>query len=228
LKVIATDSRGIETISDPLLLTVRPQNDTFEDRTLLQGDQPASLFYIGAGTIDQGEPPLPNLGYLQLGSTWWTWIAPASGRVLAQIKSEGAGAALAVYLGTNISEIALVAQNAGTGTLTFDAVAGRTYHIRVVGNFLDTEPLRLSLAGDWVRLNATTSPTGDVLLSFDATVEPAANLRVEYSSDLVTWKPAGTGIIEDRVRFTWRDAGPPATERHPNDVKTRFYRIVRE
>lgn len=227
LRVVATDDRGIQTISGPVSLTMRPGNDTFAERTLLSGDHPAAIFHPGAGTLEPGEPALAELGYPERSSTWWSWTAPASGRVRVQVTSAGSAAAIAVFSGTSLSQLSPIAQNAGSGMLTFVAEAGRTYQIRVIGNYLDTESLRLSIEGDWVRLKPP-APRGTVTLTFDATpFETADTLRVEYSPDLIHWTPANTDLMLDRGRFTWRDASPPVSSA-PQPEAARFYRIVRE
>jgi hypothetical protein len=186
------------------------------------------MFHPAAGTIENGEPPVMDLGYAELSSTWWSWQAPASGRVRVRVTSVQSGAALAVFGGTNVSRLNLVAQNAGAGALTFDAVAGAVYQIRVLGNYMDHEPLRLDIAGEWGRLELSRNAGGTVDLMFPAPSAGVTGLRVEYSSDLRNWKPAGTEIVEDRKWFSWRDGGVPATEAAPRNLPARFYRVVRE
>lgn len=65
---------------------------------------------------------------------------------------------------------------------------------------------------------------GDVLLEFP-TVSGTRYL-IEYSQDMLTWKPAAVAIKASGSRTQWIDNGPPKTDNHPSSVTSRIYRVV--
>lgn len=222
LVAVAADQFGIETVSPPLRVTVRPRNDSFPERSSIAGNQFSVTFSPLAGSFEASEPFLPDLGSLQLGSTWWSWTAPNTGPAHLQLGSGSAGI-LAVFTGSTFADLRLVGQSTEAGTIRFDARAGRTYHIRVVCNSVDSLPVTLSMRR--LVFLATTLADGSVSLQFDALGESA---RIEYSSDLITWKQAQGAILTGMDTSTFTDSGPPVTEVHPNQEKIRFYRLVAE
>ncbi|HEX7859605.1 MAG TPA: Ig-like domain-containing protein [Verrucomicrobiae bacterium] len=228
LSLVATDERGLKTVFEAGAITVRPQNDSFAERLQLLGESPSIQIRPGGGTLETGEPSVVGLSYTERSSTWWSWTAPASGVVRVQVVSTQSPASLAIFSGSTLSQLTLVAQTISPQILTLNAVAGQTYQIRVVGNAQDTQPLRLSITGDWLRLNIGKGINGTMNLSFNLETLPPGNLLVEYSSDLRTWKRAATGFVPAGGAFAWLDAGLPATEKPPGGEGARFYRVVRE
>ena len=226
LVAVAADDRGIETVSLPVRLAVRARNDAFADRAILNGEGVRTMFSPAAGTVERGESRLAELGYPQRSSSWWTWTAPGSGPVRLQVVSAGAAAAVAVFTGNSIGQLTLVGQNAGTGVIRFEAEGGRAYQVRVIGNSADSAPIELSLSMETPRINGFSLVDGSVTLNLEADAE--RTIFVEYSNDLKTWKRAAGPIPPGTTEPTWTDAGPPVTERHPREEKTRFYRVVAE
>jgi len=56
----------------------------------------------------------------------------------------------------------------------------------------------------------------------------AADFAVEYSHDMQEWKRAGDVVIVGGAnRVQWIDAGAPKTSKHPDEVATRYYRVVK-
>ncbi len=130
-------------------------NDNFADRVTLGGQtNQVSGFSLGASK-ELGEP---NHGGNAGGrSLWWTWTAHITGPVLVTTLTSTFDTTLAVYTGTNLTTLTLVAENdepslaeasalisvlfpgaAGQaslngGTLLFTGVAGQTYQIAVDG-----------------------------------------------------------------------------------------------
>jgi hypothetical protein len=219
LVVRAIDDRGIETISVPVSVTVRPGNDRFLDRGHLTANRFELMFSPAAGTLESGEKYVPTLGLPHPSSTWWSWSAAAGGPVRLQVESQSSPVALGVFTGSSLADLTLVQQNLASGILEFEAEAGRTYQIRVWADSNDTVPIALSMRR--VMFTANPLANGSVRLNFDSLDEPA---RIEYSSDLLTWKRA-----EGDLSFnTWIDAGPPITDKHPAQERVRFYRLVIE
>ena len=49
--------------------------------------------------------------------------------------------------------------------------------------------------------------------------------QVEYSDELPNWKLSPTGFLTGSgAILNWTDAGPPATDSSPTNVRQRFYR----
>ncbi|MDB6110334.1 MAG: hypothetical protein JWR69_2084 [Pedosphaera sp.] len=55
---------------------------------------------------------------------------------------------------------------------------------------------------------------------------PNRSYSVQYSSDLVNWKTAQTGITGDGTVMQWIDDGAPKTECAPAATSARFYKVV--
>jgi Ca2+-binding RTX toxin-like protein len=116
----------------------KPANDDFANATALRAGGVDSLIHTNAGASKEtGEPH--HAGNAGGRSVWWKWTAPRSGVVYL-----GAGAhcfneidmLLAVYTGTSVDALREVARDHGSGcssSLSFRAMAGRTYRIAVDG-----------------------------------------------------------------------------------------------
>lgn len=112
-------------------------NDNFQNATPV-----SSLFPTVAGlnigaTREPGEPAHGNTG--QGHSVWWTWTASHEGPVTMSTAHSQFDTLLAIYTGTNVAELSLVAENddISPGNLqsevTFQAIAGTTYRIAIDG-----------------------------------------------------------------------------------------------
>lgn len=106
--------------------------DAFEDRPKVTG---ASAILVGnaAGTtIESGEPP-HNKGQPNTNTLWWSWTAPATGRVnIDGLGSRTGPIGLAAYSGTSLFGLAQVAQNfegPDKVRIDFPVEAGETYSI---------------------------------------------------------------------------------------------------
>lgn len=73
---------------------------------------------------------------------------------------------------------------------------------------------RLSFAG-----------TGDVLLEFDSVA--GAVYFIQYTTDLTNWITVQSPVNGNGSKVQWIDNGPPKTDCHPRDCRTRFYRLIR-
>ncbi len=112
-----------------------PANDNFTNAAVLTGTS-VSLTTTNLGaTREAGEPA--HAGNTGGKSVWWKWTAPMS--ALFQLDTTGStyDTLLAVYTGTAVSSLALVASNdnasGSTSLLTFPAAAGSTYYFAVDG-----------------------------------------------------------------------------------------------
>ncbi len=70
----------------------------------------------------------------------------------------------------------------------------------------------------------STASDGRMLVSFDSV--PGQLYYIEYSDDLVVWKPSYPPVTALGVVSQWVDNGWPKTENHPASVKKRFYHVL--
>ena len=113
-------------------------NDDFADATPIVG---FGLF-LGDNTMatkEAGEPD--HAGDPGGASIWWRWTSPSNGTVFADTMDCTFDTVLAVYTGTDVSNLTGVASNDDVvdtveqSRVRFQAVLGTTYHIAVDGHF---------------------------------------------------------------------------------------------
>jgi hypothetical protein len=119
-----------------LLLEARPGNDDFASRSTLTGTNVTATSFNVNASKETGEPN--HAGDIGGKSVWWTWTAPATRSMIVSTVGSGLDTLLAVYTGTTVSNLTLVASDdEGGGNRTsltnFSAVAGTTYQIAVDG-----------------------------------------------------------------------------------------------
>ncbi|MBM3873037.1 MAG: hypothetical protein FJ382_04760 [Verrucomicrobia bacterium] len=126
----------------------RPFNDDFAARSRLVGELIQARAGSEGATLESGEPTPPEGGGATL---WWTWTAAGAGTVNVDTRGSGFDTVLAVYEGASLGGLSLVDSNddfAGgqvASSVTFAAVAGRTYQIAVGGKGNATGLVLLSL-----------------------------------------------------------------------------------
>ena len=149
---IALDGRDGQTGSSAFLLQVSstPANDDFAQSGTLSSSGANVLAFNRNATKQPGEPN--HAGNAGGQSVWWNWTAPAARKVTVSTAGTGFDTLLAVYTGTNVSSLTLVAANdnasAGvtTSTVVFESVEGLTYRIAVDGHDGQEGDLVLTLA----------------------------------------------------------------------------------
>jgi hypothetical protein len=116
-------------------LEVPPTNDSFANRIPIVG-LPAIVRGTNSGsTLEIGEPI--HAGLKGFGSSWWTWLAPTNGPVVLAIRGSDGNGKLAVYTGSSVDALSLLASNqAPTGFTTniavqFNSSAGTAYQIAI-------------------------------------------------------------------------------------------------
>jgi hypothetical protein len=118
-------------------ILTRPVNDTFINATSIAGNAGQASGTNVAATKEAGEPN--HAGNAGGKSVWWRWTAPASGSVTITTAGSDFDTLLAVYTGSAVSVLDLVAQDdndgnpGGTSTVMFAAQARTTYQIAVDG-----------------------------------------------------------------------------------------------
>lgn len=123
--------------------------DLFADATNLEG---AWVKLAANSSTASKEPGEPNHAGKPGGkSLWWNWTAPSSGQVRVSTAGSAFDTVLAVYQGSEVSALLLVAQNdnaggARTSGVRFKAEAGTTYRIAVDGASAVGGSIALSIA----------------------------------------------------------------------------------
>lgn len=220
-------------IANPLSLTM-DSHKTITARFKQAGDDFISaLPIVGASATVYGtnvgmtkEPGEPNHAGNPGGkSIWWRWTAPASGPVTITTAGSTFTTLLGVYTGPTVSNLTVMASdiNSSGGTnrsrVTFDAVAGVTYHIAVDGYNAASARITLSLTssgGTLVRLFPFPRlPDGTARI--DLTGEPNRTYWFEYSDDLIAWTPLSSVTTSGSGTCTFTDSSAAG-------VDVRFYR----
>ncbi|MGI8904933.1 MAG: YncE family protein [Candidatus Sumerlaeaceae bacterium] len=124
-----------------------PANDNFANSILIMGESGSVTGSNTNGTKETGEPN--HAGYPGGKSVWWRWVAPITKVVEFDTKTSNFDTLLAVYTGSSVSALTLIAsddQSGGfsTSKLQFSAVAGTTYHIAVDGYSAASGNIKLS------------------------------------------------------------------------------------
>lgn len=115
-----------------------PANDAFANAQLLTGTPTSVSGGNGCATKEPGEPN--HAGHYGGLSVWYRWVAPYNGTVRINTIGSDFDTLLAVYRGTSVSALTLVAQNDDIVPLTdrvsqlsFTAVSNTTYRIAIDG-----------------------------------------------------------------------------------------------
>jgi hypothetical protein len=128
-------TNGLGDVTYTVTLDVRPVNDTFSAGYTIGVNQSLSGTNVNA-TKEAGEPTHANNAGGR--SVWWAYNAQVSSPVTISTAGSNFDTLLAVYTGSSVNALALVAQNddfnnTPQSQLTFQAVAGTTYFIAVDG-----------------------------------------------------------------------------------------------
>lgn len=128
-------------------------------------------------------------------SIWWRWVAPASGEISLSTAGSSFNTLLAVYTGSSVSSLTLVAadNNSLGGTnrsrVTFNATAGVAYNIAVDGYNGASSRITLSMVG----ASAASAPqlinilrVGN-LMQFTVSGDANRTYTLETSTNLIFW-----------------------------------------
>ncbi len=172
IEVTATDALGITAYYD-VSVTIVPANDLFANRTPIS-TIPAILTGSNAGgRKESGEPN--HAGDPGGASVWWSWTSSFSGTVSVYADLldpwDNEAPLLAVYTGTALSSLRVVATNNPAGLIgpahvKFVASAGVTYQIAVDGQYGTTGDITLRLIHSTPPVVSITAPKdGDQFLA---------------------------------------------------------------
>lgn len=220
VQALATDDRGLTTASSEVRLVVNyapPPNDKFSDRISLTGMFLVTPADTRSATLEPGEP-ISALGP-GAGSVWWSWTAPASGKVTLACSRDHA--LLGVYVGSSVASLVAIATNATYGDspaqLTFEAFSGVEYEIALVCQSGAIGPAQLSLFQDARELQGP-SLRANGTFAFRLISAPGRTWIIETGTDLIQWSPVATGYCASGVlEFLDRNAA---------SYPRRFYRAV--
>lgn len=107
-------------------------NDNFADARTLTGEMIEDYGDNSLATLEPGDPEY-SAGW-QINSIWWTWTASKTGPIRVSAAGSSFWAFVHVFTGDAVDHLSLVAMGDSNNDLTFNAVAGTTYRIRVVGS----------------------------------------------------------------------------------------------
>ena len=163
-----TDSRnGLTKPRLDLAAAAHPANDNFSARVTLSGNSGTASGTTLLGTEEVGEPnPVANSSQH---TSWWKWVAPASGQVSLDTHGSGFDTLLSVYTGSAVNALQPVAWNDNDGSagltsgVLFEAKAGTEYEIAVDG---------ISGAQGQVTLNWALNASAQANLSITSMVGP--------------------------------------------------------
>jgi len=134
------DITGAQSLYGPGPYGAVPPNDNFANATAISfsGSSTTLTGFNTNATKEVGEPN--HAGNIGGRSVWWKWTAPASTMVTLDTKGSYFDTTLAVYTGSAVSMLTLVAANDDiqdgvrqNSSLTFNATADTTYYIAVDG-----------------------------------------------------------------------------------------------
>jgi hypothetical protein len=128
-----------------------PFNDDFAQAPVLNSPR-ATVRLNWLGASQEIDEPL-HAGQASLGSVWWQWTAPSDGRLQLDTLGSGFDTLLAVYTGTEVTNLTALASNddgaeTTTSRVRLPVTAGTTYRVAVAD--------KAGAAGDLV-LNVTFS-----------------------------------------------------------------------
>ena len=185
-----------------------PTNDFFAKATTLVGASALTNVNTTRATRESFEPaPLLDPIGFSTRSVWYRWIAPQSGPVYMTTEWSDFDTVLAVYTGTNLSSVSLVASNdddptgGQTSALIFNAIAGTEYRIGIAGYRGAAGNLVFALNQNAFYLPRliTQFLPGRLLLSIPDAPKP---LLLEGSTDLVHWGAVRILSATDQLEVT--------------------------
>jgi hypothetical protein len=141
------DSVGEVQLNYALSVVTVPVNDDFAASEEIVGNRSVQGSNIN-GDGEPGEPDHASVA-IPLSSSWWTWAAPDDGNVEISTRNSDFDTVLAVYVGSELASLSLVAANDDSVGLTslvrFAVGADTRYQIAVDGYAQDSGNIQLSV-----------------------------------------------------------------------------------
>ena len=205
----ATGPGGELSYTPPVTFRLRPSNDSFSTEESLTGRHLVVRGSTAAATVEAGEPWASSQTANR--SVWYRWTAPANGDVTLKLFSE---TYVRAFTGDSLQTLVPArATGATSGTDTFNAKRGTTYHI-AVGGMQDPAPAPLvasfSMALDqttttWITPQAITNTVGTPVTLALSTTELAEDIT-RFS--LVSGKTLLFSTNQPPLTFSWTPPEP--------------------
>ncbi len=198
-----------------------PPNDNFTNALLLSGFSGSTNGSSRNATVEPGEPDRGALG--PFASSWYRWVAPATGWYTFDTIGSALDTVLAVFTGPAFPSFIEIASNDDVdetipirqSRATFRATGGVVYQIAVDGAIEAQGDFTLNWAPSAV---LRVSPAGANFGAILTVAEPGL-YTIEQSTNLVNWTP---------VRQITAAPGPITLDLGPvAGVSRRFYRASR-
>jgi hypothetical protein len=193
LVAVATDVRGQTATSSQVRIIVLPANDDFSAATKLNGTHLSVVGSTFGATLEPGETDWIGGGP----SVWYSWTAPADGRVALAMPNWPWGVYFGALTGNSVTNLSLLGQDLPfegqeTAYFYFEVHAGTRYHIVVAQSGTDA-PFTLNLdflpkpANDDFQHRVVIPGRGGsaTVDTFSATFQPGE--PVDLASDVVGW-----------------------------------------
>ncbi|HEY2082746.1 MAG TPA: hypothetical protein VGI88_08150 [Verrucomicrobiae bacterium] len=177
-----------------LALTKPASNDNFKNRIPLHGINVAETGFNAGATSEPGEPVIPgSVGK----SVWWSWTAPVNGTASIALDGSDYPFPVSVFTGTAITNLSGAATN--SGSVSFEAIQGKTYQIAVDDSAGLTGEIKFTLQVPPAELPllSTRSSAGFTVLVYHAS--PRQVVLLQYSVDGVNWKNIGTATAHQNI-----------------------------
>lgn len=184
----------VEFIRNPI---PRPANDNFTNRIVLVGLPVTVTGSNQWATREPGEPV--HVDKFGDTSVWWAWTAPGSGWVRVSTVGSTFDTLLAVYQGTSLTNLSVVATSDDidplegllTSALAFEALSNQTYQVAVDGFDGAYGDIVLTFEDGAVRLRDPALLPG-VGLRFTLSGIPGMTYDIRASTNFVQWSPIGS------------------------------------
>lgn len=204
--VVVTNASGTVTSrAAALTLAATPANDAFANAATLTGTSAFATGFSTTATAEAGEPA--HAGAAAAKSLWWTWTAPSAGAVIVDTSGSAADTRLAVYTGSAVNSLSLIAENddasaGGAARVQFNAVAGTTYRFAVDVNGSSNGAVRVAV--DYAFVVTTLAGTSGLSGTANAS-GTLASFKNPYSVALDT---TGNLFVADSGNHTIRKITP--------------------
>lgn len=200
---VAIDGKNGATGNTVLKIGTVPPNNNFASAQLVAGASFAvSATTLGA-SVEPGEPD--PTGFSSGHSVWYAWTAPAAGHFDLAAYSTQADMIAAVYTGSSVSGLSLVASNDDSisyntdSLVSFNAAAGQTYYFSIDNVDSDGSDFTMSLNDSLWQYPSAGSATSSPAVAGDGTVYFASEDGFVYAVNgdgSLKWQRSTNGAID--------------------------------
>lgn len=213
-----------------------PANDNFADRLPLVGVPLTVSGDNSLATAETGEPPVFSMPpFFVLGASntlWWSWTAPASGKVTISNEPDEISALVSIFTGNTLTTLNRLG-DPFTPSKSIDVVQGVTYAISAGSTDGETGHFTFRLVMDTVQtaLTLTLSAAEAVQPGWLDLRGPAqASVRVQFSPNLKDWYPWSTNTLSSdgsaRVSIEQLPFADNTESGPPPPITKRFFRAI--